>query len=39
MPSDFPVLIEHMRSLADIERSYQRIEALAKDLNISVWKD
>lgn len=39
MPSDFPVLIEHMRAYEDIQRSYQRIASITNELGISVWRD
>lgn len=39
MPADFPVLIEHMRAYEDIQRSYQRIVAMADEMGITVWSD
>jgi len=37
MPQGFPALIEHISSMADIERSYNRIKAIADEMNIPVW--
>lgn len=39
MPPDFPVVIEHMHAMADIERSYRRICGIAGELNIPVWDE
>jgi sugar phosphate isomerase/epimerase len=39
MPSDFPVLIEHMYAYEDIQRSYRRISSIADEIGISVWSD
>ena len=39
MPVDFPAIIEHMHSMEDIKRSYERIKAIADELKIPVWNE
>ncbi len=37
IPGDMPVLIEHVATLNEITRSYQRIKAIAEELNLPTW--
>jgi sugar phosphate isomerase/epimerase len=39
MPSDFSVVIEHIQSLSDIERSYRRVKSVADEIGISIWTE
>lgn len=39
MPADFPVVIEHLSMMADIRRSYQRILAIASEIQIKTWSE
>jgi len=38
MPPGFPALIEHVHTMAEIERSYQRTKAILEAMNVPVWR-
>ena len=39
MPAGFPGVIEHMASLEDITRSYERMCRIAEEIGVSVWDE
>ncbi|MDO8684683.1 MAG: TIM barrel protein [Armatimonadota bacterium] len=36
---DFPVLVEHLKEMADIERCYKHVAGIARELGIDIWSN